>query len=198
MFDGKEISRIFTDKMRSRIEYGLENRYLEEAFVEFNKKDFIDSLQLVDLLLHNSHGITWMPDQIGMSHALEIRSPFLDHKLIEFSFSLPSSMRIKGIGKGKHILKKSLEGFLPKSVLYRRKVGYGEGIPYSRFFRNEWNEYAKKRLFNGVLEELGGVNMQYLRGIYKDNLENTADHFDTLWALLILSIWLEKVYKKFF
>lgn len=195
MFDGKEISRIFTDRMKSCIEYGLENRFLEEAFVEFNKKDFIDGIQLVDLLLHNSHGITWMPDQIGMSHALEIRSPFLDHKLIEFAFSLLSSMRIKGIGKGKHILKKSLEGFLPKSILHRRKVGYGEGIPYSRFFRKEWNEYAKKRLFNGVLEELAGVDMQYLRGIYKENRENNKDHFELLWAVLILSIWLDKVYK---
>ena len=131
-----------------------------------------------------------------MSHALEIRSPFLDHKLIEFAFSLPSSMRIKGISRGKHILKKSLEGFLPKSILCRRKVGYGEGIPYSRFFRKEWNAYAKKRLFSGVLEEFGGVDMQYLRRIYKENLESRRDHFELLWAALILSTWLRKVYRK--
>ncbi|MBL7197586.1 MAG: asparagine synthase (glutamine-hydrolyzing) [Candidatus Omnitrophica bacterium] len=197
MIENKQIvSKLFADKIKNNIEYGIENKFLEKAFLDFNKKDFIDNLQLTDLLLHNSHGITWMPDQIGMAHSLEIRAPFLDHQLIEFAFSLPSSMRIKGIRSRKYILKKSLENFLPKDILYRRKMGYGEIIPYSRFFRKEWDGYIKKKLFNGILEEWGGINMGYLHQLYRENLLNKKDHFETLWAVLILSIWLERVYKK--
>jgi len=196
MLDSKEIThKLFTNKFKDSIEYGLENKFLEKAYLEFNREDFIDSIQLTDLFIHNSHGITWMPDQIGMAHSLEIRAPFLDHRLIEFAFSLPSSMRIKGINGRKYILKKALEDFLPKSILYRKKVGYGEGIPYKKFFRNEWDGYVQKKLFNGVIEECGGIDMRYLYKLYQENLSNKRNHFETLWAVLILSVWLERVYK---
>lgn len=195
MFQSRQInSQLFTDKIKNKFEYGVENKFLEEAFVELNKKDFMDSLQLTDLLLHNAHGITWLPDQIGMAHSLETRAPFLDHRLIEFVFSLPSSMRIKGIDNRKYILKKSLENLLPREFLSRKKMGYGESIPYRNFFKNEWNGYVQKRLFSDALEEWGGINIEQLRKLYHENLSGAKDNFETLWAVLILSIWLEKVY----
>lgn len=188
------INKLFTPELKGRIEYGIENRLLEEVFNEIGKDDFIDATQLSDLLLHNSHGTTWMPDQIGMANSLEIRAPFLDHKLIEFVFSLPSSMRIKGLNNRKYLLKKSLKGFIPDEVLGRRKIGYGENIPYRDFFRRNWDPFVKKVLFSGVLEKWGGINTDYVKRLYQENLLGEKDHFNILWPTLVLSIWLDKVY----
>ena len=67
-----------------------------------------------------------------MAHSLEVREPLMDHELIEWLATLPSSQKIRG-QEGKYLLKKSMEPYLPNDVLYRPKMGFS--VPLARWFR---------------------------------------------------------------
>src|SRR6185436_8717088 len=73
-------------------------------------------------------------DIASMQHALEVRCPLVDHELLEFAATVPSSMKMRGF-RGKWLLRQVLEDLLPHSILYRSKRGFG--IPHARWLRGE-------------------------------------------------------------
>jgi asparagine synthase (glutamine-hydrolysing) len=75
-----------------------------------------------------------------MAVGLEAREPLLDHRLLEFAASLPEKMRIRG-GQGKWLMKKTMEGYLPKDILYRPKMGFV--TPIDQWFRRALADEAR-------------------------------------------------------
>ena len=84
-------------------------------------------------------------DRMSMAFGLEARVPFLDNKLVEFALSIPSSLKVRGFTT-KYLLKRSLEGMLPKDIIYRRKHGFA--VPISEWIKTELKEMiSRKEIF---------------------------------------------------
>ncbi len=121
-----------------------------------------------------------------MANSLEARSPFLDHKLLEFTASIPSSWKLKGTTT-KYILKKTFGNFLPKEILHRGKQGFG--LPIGRWLRTDLNNFLKDILFSKNAKEREYFNPQKVKFLVNQHLEGKEDHGYRLWALLVLELW---------
>jgi asparagine synthase (glutamine-hydrolysing) len=124
-------------------------------------------------------------DKMGMAANLENRVPFLDHRVVEFGYSLPCARKL-GMS-GKNILKEIASEFLPKDLVYRPKCGFGQ--PISEWLKNQEGLGSYLRLFrNGV----GPTYIQYeaAQSLAAEHARGRADHGDLLWTLLTLEVWM--------
>ncbi|HEY0026014.1 MAG TPA: asparagine synthase (glutamine-hydrolyzing) [Longimicrobium sp.] len=143
------------------------------------------------LLYVNAH--TYLPgdllvktDRMTMAASLEARSPFLDHTLIEFAASLPSALKLKG-GTTKHLLKRAMEGVVPREIIHRRKHGFG--VPLGRWFRGELAGYLRETLLSPVALGRGYFRPEIVRRLVDEHQGGRRDHAHRLWALLTLELW---------
>ena len=109
------------------LKYTQENNYLDETFLRWFRD--VEGQPILSQLLYVDSK-TWLPDDLllkadkmTMAASVELRVPFLDHKIVEFAASLPPEYKINN-GEGKFILKKLMEKYLPKEIIYRKKMGF--------------------------------------------------------------------------
>ena len=139
---------------------------------------------------------SWLPDDLlikadkmTMATSVELRVPFLDHRVVELGGRIPPRYRVKG-WETKYILKKAMEPYLPKEILYRGKMGFP--TPLARMFQGELRDYVA-----GVLDQrpLPRSRLLPARGGEVDGAEHAAgetDHHRVLWQLLVLEEWHRK------
>ncbi|HBP88420.1 MAG TPA: asparagine synthase (glutamine-hydrolyzing) [Nitrospirales bacterium] len=123
-------------------------------------------------------------DIASMHYGLEARSPLLDHEVIEFCASLPVHLKVRG-GTGKYLLKKLAERYLPKEVIYRRKMGFA--IPVAHWLRGPLAPLIEDVLFDASLME--PLNGAVIRKTVREFREQRIDHSSRLWALLMYGLW---------
>jgi len=124
-------------------------------------------------------------DRLSMWHSLEVRVPFLDHKLVEFVATIPSQLKLKGWEK-KHILIKSMEGILPDSILRRRKQGFS--IPLGAWLRGPLRDLVRARLAPSA-QKVGIFNMEVLDRMLDEHDRGIRNYETQLWAILTFVIW---------
>jgi asparagine synthase (glutamine-hydrolysing) len=136
---------------------------------------------------------TYLPDDLmvkvdvaGMAHGLEVRSPFLDHELMEWAVALPTAVRMTG-GALKGLLKKAMAPYLPRPVLHRKKRGFA--APIDRWFRRELKDMVYDTLLSASARERGLFQADYVRRLLGEHVALRADHQNRLWALLMLELW---------
>jgi asparagine synthase (glutamine-hydrolysing) len=125
-------------------------------------------------------------DRASMATSLEVRSPFLDHRLVDWVARLPADMKMRGREK-KWLLRSALRGRLPDDILDRPKKGFG--VPLSAWLRNELHDWAAATL-DGLAEDLGEVvHVAPARRMLAEHRAGAADHRKPLWTLLCLAVW---------
>jgi asparagine synthase (glutamine-hydrolysing) len=156
------------------------------------KAEHLDPLkitQYIDLKTYLVGDILTKVDRASMAHSLEVRVPLIDHKFVEWCFSIPSSKNLAG-GVGKKLFKKSLEPHLPNDVLYRNKMGFA--VPLSNWFRGP----LKQRLYDGVLSDRmmnsGYFEPKQLKRLVNDHVVGTRDNSASLWSLMMFDAFLRK------
>jgi asparagine synthase (glutamine-hydrolysing) len=122
-------------------------------------------------------------DIASMANSLEARSPFLDHKVIEFAASLPESLKLKGF-ETKSLLKKVASRLVPNEVVYRRKMGFG--VPIGHWLRGEMKDFLTEALLSERSLGRGIIRPELTRKLVSEHIEKTRDHAFRLWALLML------------
>ena len=131
-------------------------------------------------------------DKMSMAHALEIRVPFLDHRVVEFSAGLPSDWKLKGF-ETKAIFRKALKGLLPEPIVRRGKQGYS--LPIKNLLREGLKEYMIARLNESpVIRET--MHLPFLNRLIRDHLDRVQNYNHLLWALINLSVWHQKFFEK--
>jgi len=125
-------------------------------------------------------------DRMSMAAGVEVRVPFLDKELVEFAYNIPDQFKQKG-SKGKWILKKALEGYLPQNVIYRPKTGFG--APVRRWMRNELREFLRDTLSFDRLKSRGLFDPTAVWKLIIDNDKGKIDASYTLFSLLCIEIW---------
>lgn len=195
-FSRRLFDTLYAPEAKALIKEAETGKILWEFCKQGTSKSIVDSVLHMDLSIYNLHGVCTFSDISGMSSGLEIRSPFLDHKLIEYSFSLPAKFKINIMSPTKNILRKAMKDRLPAEITRRKKIGYGEGIPFRSWFIGEWQDKVKEFLFEGGLRESGFFNMDYVTNIFKEHMSKKRDNFVLLWCLVCFSVWYKEVFLK--
>jgi asparagine synthase (glutamine-hydrolysing) len=125
-------------------------------------------------------------DQMSMAASIESRVPFLDHKLVEFAAGLPDDWKLSG-WTTKRILRESMKGVLPASILNRPKMGFP--VPFADWMRNGWNNMARDILLDRRARERGIVDPAAVERLLLDHAAGRTDGGDRIWSLLNLELW---------
>lgn len=127
-------------------------------------------------------------DRASMAVSLEVRAPFLDHELADWVNRLPADLKLRG-GTRKRVLRRALEGRVPRTVLTRPKKGFG--IPLTKWLRGPLRDWASSTL-DGLERTLPGVvRVDHAKAMLEEHAAQRADHRKKLWALLCLAAWAE-------
>ena len=149
-------------------------------------RDSLEWILLTDMETYLPDDELRKADRLSMWHSLEVRVPFLDHKLVEFVATIPPQLKLKGWEK-KHILIKSMEGILPNSILRRRKQGFS--IPLGAWLRGPLREMVRTNLSGNVFRDLGLFNLQAIERMLYDHDRGVRNYETQLWTLMVFVIW---------
>jgi asparagine synthase (glutamine-hydrolysing) len=127
-------------------------------------------------------------DRMSMAHSLEVRPPYLDHRIIEFAASLPDRFKVSGRSH-KLILKRLMRSKLPKSVLRRAKTGLD--IPTHDWLRGPLRAYLEDTLSPAAVKENGLFRPEAIERLKSDHMERRANLGYHLWGLMILFLWMK-------
>lgn len=125
-------------------------------------------------------------DKMSMAEGIEVRVPFLDLELIEFVSRIPNKYKQKG-SQGKWVLKKAMEPFLPKSIIYRPKTGFG--VPLRRWLKNDLRELLGDLLSVDSINKRGIFSPISVQKLISDNDNGKIDASYTILSLLCIEIW---------
>jgi asparagine synthase (glutamine-hydrolysing) len=128
-------------------------------------------------------------DRMSMAHSLEVRPPFLDHRIVEFAATLPASLKIHG-SRQKVLLKELMRDKLPASVLQRKKVGFD--IPAHDWLRGSLRPMMQEVLMDGASDHAGLFRREAIETLIRDHLERRVNVGYHLWGLMVLFLWMKK------
>ncbi|OIO80493.1 MAG: asparagine synthase (glutamine-hydrolyzing) [Candidatus Omnitrophica bacterium CG12_big_fil_rev_8_21_14_0_65_43_15] len=187
IFRDREKEFLYTDSFKKMLQH--ENppfSYMNGLFEACAGLEVVDSLLYADINSYLPEDLLVKMDIASMANSLEARSPFLDHKFMEFCASVPSGLKIKR-GVLKYILKKSLNGILPDEILRRGKMGFG--VPIDNWFRKELKNYCYEILLSDKCVRRGFFRKEYVKKILDDQSQYKSNSGDKIWALLNLELW---------
>ncbi len=176
--------------MRALGGHRAEQRYIDTMRLA-PARDGLDRAQYADFHHWLPGDILTKVDRTSMAVSLEAREPLLDYRLVEFAASLPGNLRVRA-GQGKWLMKKALEPWLPKDILYRPKMGFV--TPVSAWFRKALAADAAGLARSPVLLSTGWFEPAAIERIAADHAAGRADHGRTLWQLRMLDKSLARLF----
>jgi len=186
LFDNDTKRRLYSPRFREIVD-GIDSiALLIDTFTKADGVDFLDRIFYFDIAIALPDDLLVKVDIAGMAHSLEARSPYLDHRLMEFAASIPPNLKLKGMTT-KHILKKALANILPPEILRRGKMGFG--VPIGRWFRHELKDLAHDILLDPKSVQRGYFDMAFVKEMLGEHVSGKVDHGYRIWALLNLELW---------
>jgi asparagine synthase (glutamine-hydrolysing) len=149
--------------------------------------DPVSTLQYIDMETYLPDDILAKVDRTSMAVSLESRVPLLDHRLLEFVATIPSSLKLAG-GIGKYIFKRAMATHLPADILTRRKMGFG--VPLGAWFRGELRDMAHDLLLDSRTQQRGIFNPSWVQGLLRTHDSGRRDCSARLWAMVCLELWM--------
>jgi asparagine synthase (glutamine-hydrolysing) len=171
----------FAPSISKRNSLSVVARYLSSG----PKRDLLSRMLYVDTK-------TWLPDDLlikadkmTMANSLELRVPLLDHKVLEFAASLPSSFKVHR-ATTKYILKKAFGDRIPREILDRKKTGFP--VPYARWLRTELKDWLRDILFDRRTLERGYFERSQIEKLVSEHQQN-GNFSKEIFSLVTLELW---------
>ncbi len=177
---------LYSEEFKNRLMNFDSYGYLYNAYSESEAVNFVDRTLFADTITYLPGDLLVKMDITSMANSLEARSPFLDHKLMEFAARIPASLKLKGITT-KYILKKAFFKILPKEILQRQKQGFG--VPVGNWFRNNLKDYAYEILLSRNCIKRGYFKEETVKRILNEHVLGRVDHGERIWSLINLELW---------
>ncbi len=177
---------LFTPDIRSELALGYTERTFERHGSEGPQDGAIRSALYMDYKTYLPGDLLHLADRISMAHSLELRVPFVDHRLVEHLFPLPDRVRV-GMAKPKRMLKRALRPRLPAEHFSAPKRGFVG--PTAVWLRTELAELLGDELSPDRLTRLGYFNVAEVERLRQEHLSGVRNHEGTLWCLLSFMTW---------
>ena len=153
-----------------------------------------DAESLLDRLLYADiktylHELLMKQDQMSMAASVESRVPFLDHKLVEFTSSLPERLKLHR-WTTKYVLRESMKGILPEQILSRPKMGFP--VPIGAWFRGPYAHVLDEYILSSRAMERNIFNRETVRSLVNQHQRGVTNHSERLWSLVNLEMWFRR------
>lgn len=183
---------LLSDKSRAQVNDAVFKQQRSEILQHFKTGDFNEVL-LTDMNLVLQSDMLVKVDMMSMANSLEVRSPFLDYKVVDFAFSLPVAYKVDSSMK-KRIVQDAFRSMLPEEIYNRPKHGFE--IPLLDWFRKElWGLINDDLLSKSFVEQQGIFNPVAIEQLKKKlHSANPEDSHATIWALIVFQYWWKKYY----
>jgi asparagine synthase (glutamine-hydrolysing) len=192
-FSEEEKSGLYSDDLKAALQ-SIDTR---DVFAEyFNRHPELDPLTrflYTDFKTYLPDDILVKVDRMSMGNSLEMRCPFLDHRLIEFVSDLPIDLKLKYF-TGKAILKRYAESLLPSRILRRSKAGFS--VPLNSWLRHELRELVEDTLCERRIRATGFFSWPAVRRLLTEHMEGRQNHAYRIWAILVFLLWHEMFIEK--
>ncbi|NWG32038.1 MAG: amidotransferase 1, exosortase A system-associated [Rhodocyclaceae bacterium] len=179
--------RLYSDAFKSQLGGYNAQAVFDRHAAKADTDDPLALIQYIDLHTYLIGDINTKVDRASMAHSLEVREPLMDHPLVEWLATLPSSFKMRG-GEGKWLLKKTMEPHLPHDIMYRPKMGFA--VPLARWFRGPLRQRVRDELLGGPLLETGWFNREAIQQIVEQHESGVRDHSTPIWVLLMFDAFL--------
>ena len=181
-------SKLFSDQLKQ----DLQGYQAIEVFRRHVDKAPTDSplslVQYLDIKTYLPGDILTKVDRASMAHALEVRVPLLDHKLVEWMAGLQPELKLKG-REGKYIFKKALESYLPDDILYRPKMGFA--VPLNTWFKGPLKHKVREALLGDTMMNCGLFDQAFLRQMVSQHESGLRDYSTPIWSLFMFEAFLK-------
>jgi asparagine synthase (glutamine-hydrolysing) len=188
IFDAAGIGELLNGELAGHVAVEASQSVLVERFEQLAenvlKRDAVQAALAVDREIYLPEDLLVKVDRCSMLHALEVRSPFLDHELVHFAAGLPTEYLIGG-GK-KRLLREAFAGDLPGFVFRRKKMGFA--VPIGRWFRTSLREMVHDALLAGDSFAATHFKKSEIERLLNEHAKR-KDHSQRLYALLMLELW---------
>lgn len=183
---------MYTKSFKQRM--GGNNSYdiVAKKFHEAGTRNKMDQCLYADFSTYLPDDLMVKVDIDSMAVALEGRSPFLDHEMLELTAKIPFNLKIKGLNKKKYILKEALRGLIPNEVMFRPKMGFG--VPIDVWFRGELKEYAYNTLLSEKAVSRGIFKKEFIKKILDKHTNSKISYAYQIWALITLELWFQEYF----
>jgi len=180
-------SKLFSNQLKGDLQgyqaVDVFRRHVDKAPTESP----LSMVQYLDIKTYLPGDILTKVDRASMAHALEVRVPLLDHKLVEWMAGLQPDMKLRG-REGKYIFKKSLENYLPDDILYRPKMGFS--VPLNAWFKGPLKDKVQESLLGETMTHCGLFNHSFLEYIINQHQSGRRDYSSPIWSLLMFEAFL--------
>jgi asparagine synthase (glutamine-hydrolysing) len=185
-FDQDQRAALYTDEFATVARRSNAPQTIAGPWQNASGDDVLDVMLEVDATTYLPDDLITKIDIATMAHALEARSPLLDHELMEFAASLPADLKVRG-GQKKWILREALRGWLPHEVLDRPKQGFS--VPVGEWFRGELRDQVHEVLLDPGSLSRGYFRAEAVRSLLHRHGTGAADESKRLWSLYMLELW---------
>jgi asparagine synthase (glutamine-hydrolysing) len=146
----------------------------------------LDRMLYADSMIRLPDHPVFITDRMSMAHGLEVRSPFMDHRLVEFAARLPCPLKVRG-RMLRYIQRCLSRRYLPEKILDRPKQGFASALPY--ILRREYRLLYETCLLDAELVRAGVWNREPIERLLQEHLSNREDHGNRLWLLINAELW---------
>jgi asparagine synthase (glutamine-hydrolysing) len=164
----------------------LRSEALQRHFERCSQLSSLDQIIYADLKTSLADDLLALTDKMSMAASLECRAPFVDYELVELVSQVPAELKIHGF-RMKYLLKKIVEPWVPKSILHRKKRGFG--APVGAWFRRDLQGLVEETLSDSQVRKRGLFDPAVIREIIQQHRDEKADHTDHLTSLVTLELW---------
>lgn len=179
----------FSKEVQECIDSKMTFEELSSIYGRANAQDQMNRAYYLDLMTYLPEDVLALTDRMSMWHSLEVRVPFLDHHLVEFSATLDPKLKIKNFVM-KYFLRNVAKRFLPETIVKKRKQGFVG--PLSLWLMRDLKDYTLEVLSEKNVERHGYFNYEMVKQILDEHMSRRRKHETLIWAMLIFDDWHRK------
>jgi asparagine synthase (glutamine-hydrolysing) len=185
-FTQEEKRALYTDYLWNELGEKISTAAITEPFNHAEAEDVLDRMLYTDFVTRLPEHSLVLTDRMSMAHGLEIRSPFLDHELVEFLAKVPAKIKVQN-NQPKHLMRKLAANYLSAPIVQREKQGFM--LPIAYWFRTDLFPVVSQMLGDSYFVKAGWFQKENIQRLLQEHYINRHDHHVRLWMLLTLELW---------